>query len=296
MRVLILGGSGMLGHKLYQFFNRRFETWVTLRLSADSYADYGLFDAERTIGGLDALDSGNVAAVIDSVRPDAVVNCIGIIKQLPEAEDPVVSITINSLFPHQLAGMCASIGVRLVHISTDCVFSGSRGMYTEDDFSDAEDLYGRSKYLGEVSGPGCLTLRTSIIGRELHSKSGLVEWFLGYEGNTVHGYTHAVYSGLTTLELAAIVADVLERHPELSGLYHVSSDPISKHDLLGMIRDAFGARIKIDPDGEVRIDRSLDSSRFRMQTGFKPRPWVDMISEMANDPTPYAEWRGERVT
>jgi dTDP-4-dehydrorhamnose reductase len=296
MRVLILGGSGMLGHKLYQVLNQRFDTWATLRSSADSYDDYGLFVADHTIGGVDVFTPDKVAAAIDRVHPDAVVNCIGIIKQRPEAENPVASITVNSLFPHQLARMCASIGVRLVHISTDCVFSGSKGMYIEDDYSDAEDLYGRTKYMGEVSGPACLTLRTSIIGRELHNESGLVEWFLSNEGSKIRGYTHSVFSGLTTLELAAIVEDVLDRHPNLSGLFHVSSDPINKHDLLVMIRNAFGARIEIEPDGEIRNDRSLDSNRFRLTTSFKPRPWVDMIADMANDTTPYVEWRRKRVT
>jgi dTDP-4-dehydrorhamnose reductase len=291
MRVLILGGGGMLGHKLWQSYHDRFDTWVTVRSGYPDYARYQLFDPRRMLGGVEAFDFDTVVRAFAIVRPEVVINCIGIIKQLPTAKDPIISLTVNTLFPHRLAYLCQAAGARLIHISTDCVFSGRQGIYTEADVSDAEDLYGRTKFLGEVDAPGCLTLRTSIIGREMCTSSGLVEWFLSQRGRQVHGYTQAIYSGFTTLTLAQIIADVLERHPNLSGVYHVSSDPISKYDLLVLLREAFDVQIEIQPDAEIKIDRSLNSRRFRETVGFSPPTWAMMLQALAADPTPYEEWR-----
>ena len=291
MRVLILGGGGMLGHKLWQVYRNRFDMWVTVRSSYRAYAKYNLFDPQRLLGGIDVVDFDTVVRALATVQPDVVINCTGIIKQLTAAKDPIVSLTINSLFPHRLTLLCQASGARLIHISTDCVFSGCKGMYTEDEISDAEDLYGRTKFLGEVDGPSCLTLRTSIIGRELQTTNGLVEWFLTNRGGRVHGYNRAIYSGFTTLAMSEIIANVIEHHPELSGVYHVSSEPINKYDLLCLLRDAYGLQIEIEPYPEVQIDRSLDSSRFRAATNFTPPSWSDMIKAMAEDSTPYDEWR-----
>jgi dTDP-4-dehydrorhamnose reductase len=290
MRVLILGGAGMLGHKLWQSYRDRFETWVTVRASYHDYARFDLFDPRRTVGGVEAFDFDSVVRVLAGVQPQVVINCIGIIKQLPTAHDPIMSLTVNSLLPQRLANLCRASRARLIHISTDCVFNGRAGHYTEDDVSDAEDLYGRSKYLGEVNTPDCLTLRTSIIGRELQTASGLVEWFLSRRGQAVKGYRQAIYSGFTTLALARIVADVIERQPKLSGLYHVSSEPINKYDLLCLIRAEMHLPIEVEADDAVQIDRSLDSSRFRSAAGFTPPSWQEMIREMAQDSTPYDQW------
>jgi dTDP-4-dehydrorhamnose reductase len=294
MRILVLGATGMLGHKLWQCYRGRFETWAAARAGYGECSQYGLFDPDRFLGGIDAFDFDALVKVFGAVRPDVVVNCIGIIKQLPSAKDPIVSLTINSLFPHRLANLCQATGTRLIHISTDCVFSGRHGMRTEKDISDAEDLYGRTKFLGEVDGPSCLTLRTSIIGRELRTSNGLVEWFLGNRDGAVKGYTRSLYSGFTTLALASIIVKVVEHHPELAGVYQVSSSPISKYELLCLLREAFGLDIEIEPSPEVQIDRTLDSSRFRAVTGFTPPTWPEMIREMALDPTPYERWRGIR--
>jgi len=296
MRVLILGGSGMLGHKLWQAYRNHFDTWATVRSSYRAYAKYNLFDSERLLGGVDAFNFDTVVCALATVRPDVVINCIGIVKQVPTAKDPFISLTLNSLFPHKLANLCRAASARLIHISTDCVFSGKKGMYTEDDVSDAEDLYGRSKFLGEVRGKGCLTLRTSIIGRELQTTNGLVEWFLSNRGGKVSGYTQAIYSGLTTLALAELIANVVEHHPELSGVYHVSSEPITKYNLLRLLRDAFGVQVEIEPCPEVCIDRSLNSTRFRAATNFTPPTWADMIQAIAEDPTPYDGWRNSNGT
>ncbi|MFT4041098.1 MAG: SDR family oxidoreductase [Thermomicrobiales bacterium] len=292
MRVLVLGGSGMLGHKVYQTLRETFDTRVTLRSrDAAEAALPGLFDPAEIIDGVDARDPATVRRAIALAEPEAVINCIGIIKQLPAAHDAVASISVNALLPHQLAEMCAARGARLVHISTDCVFSGRQGGYTEADIPDPPDLYGRSKLLGEVTGPGAITLRTSIIGRELASRNGLVEWFLSAPGPAVRGYTQAVFSGLPTLALAQVIAQVVHDFPEASGLYHVAADPIAKFDLLQLLGAAYGRPVTVEPFPDVRIDRSLDGSRFAALTGFRAAPWPELIAAMAADPTPYTEWR-----
>ncbi|MGQ9682053.1 MAG: dTDP-4-dehydrorhamnose reductase family protein [Anaerolineae bacterium] len=291
MRVLILGASGMLGHKCWQVCKTRFETWGTVRGNAGTYAHHHLFSSGRLLGGVDATDLRRVVQAVQETRPAVVINCIGIVKQLPEASDPVACLTVNALFPHQLARLCAVAGARLIHISTDCVFSGRRGAYQEADSADAEDLYGRSKLLGEVCGEGTVTLRTSIVGRELRGRVGLVEWFLSQRGCKVQGYRQAIFSGLTTIELAEVVADVIDKHSSLQGLYHVSADPISKHQLLVLLREAFSLPIEVQETDGPWIDRSLDSTRFRTATGFAPRCWPKMIERLAQDPTPYDLWR-----
>lgn len=281
----------MLGHKLWQTCRSRFETWTTLRQPAPARCAE-LFDPHRTLHGVRADAFATVEQALDAVEPDVIVNAIGIVKQLKDGADPVPSIEINSLFPHKLARAAAARGARVVHISTDCVFSGSRGMYTETDLADADDLYGRSKRLGEIAGSGALTLRTSIVGRELHGAHGLVEWFLGQRGGAgVKGFTRAFFSGLTTMALARTVADVVERQSDLSGVYHVAADRIAKYDLLRLVNDAFAAGIEIRPDDSLAIDRSLDGRRFRHVTGLTPPSWPDMVAEMAADPSPYDEWR-----
>ncbi len=291
MRVLILGGSGMLGHKLWQVFQSRFETWGTVRSSYPKYARFSLFDPGRLLGGVNASDFDTVVRAFETVQPRVVLNAIGAIKQLPAAHDPIISLEVNSLCPHRLARLCQASNTKLIHVSTDCVFSGRKGMYVEDDAPDADDLYGRSKLLGEVSGTNCLTLRTSLIGRGVKTAHGLVEWFLSNRGGSVRGYTNAIFSGFPTLILGDIITNVIERHPDLSGVYHVSSEPISKFQLLCMLRDTYQIPVEIEPYPDVTVDRSLDSSRFRATTAYQPPPWQEMIRTMVNDPTPYEAWR-----
>lgn len=292
MRVLVLGGTGMLGHKVYQVLGEHFETKVTVRERFDSISTRGPLTEQDVIEGIDVADVSAVEAALASFRPDAVVNCAGIIKQLPQAHDAQLSISVNSLAPHRLASLAQRYGARFVQISTDCVFSGQQGMYKESDNPDPVDLYGRSKLLGEVDElEDAVTLRTSIIGRELASTHSLVEWFLSQTGPSVKGFTNAIFSGLPTVALAKVIASVLRDHPDLHGLYHVSSDPINKHDLLTLIRDAYGKQIEIIPDGATRIDRSLDSRRFAEATGITIPSWPELVQAMASDPTPYEEWR-----
>lgn len=293
MKLLILGGGGMLGHKLWQTASAHGETWATLRTAAAMSAG-APFDPARLVSGVRAEEFDTVARAIESVRPDVVISCIGVVKQRDEAKDPVVSLTVNSLFPHRLAALCASAGVRLIHISTDCVFAGRKGGYQESDEPDAADLYGRTKQLGEVAGPGALTLRTSIIGRELATSQGLVEWFLSQQGSAP-GFTRAIFSGLTTIELSRVILRVIEQHATLSGIYHVASRPINKFDLLRLLNDAFGRGLRIEPDDSVHIDRSLDGTKFHAATGYEAPDWPAMVAEMAADDTPYDRWRAQNA-
>ena len=286
MRVLILGGGGMLGHKLWQIFRPRFDTWVSVRGAEREFAP-AVFDRDRLLTGVDAVDFDTVMRAVGAVQPEVVVNAIGIVKQRPAARDAILSLTVNSLFPHRLAALCRAARARLIHISTDCVFSGRKGMYTESDPTDALDLYGRSKAMGEVDGPGTVTLRTSIIGRQLTGTTGLLEWLLSQRGGQVRGFAGAIYSGFPTVTMAGVVADVVAKHPGLHGIYHVASAPITKFQLLNLLRDGLHLDVGIKPDHDTREDRSLDGSRFRAAVGFTPPSWAHMIRDLAADATPY---------
>jgi dTDP-4-dehydrorhamnose reductase len=276
----------MLGHRVWQLCRERFDAFTTVR----KRPDLPLFGDDRVRSGVDATDFGAVERLIGELAPQAVVNCIGVVKQLAGAHDPITSITLNSLFPHVVARACRRTGARFVQISTDCVFSGRVGSYREADNPDPVDLYGRSKLLGEVSAPH-VTLRTSIVGRELAGAHGLLEWFLANRGGRVRGFTRARFSGVTTLVLANLIAEVLERHSALEGLYHVAAEPISKYDLLMLFNGAFGAGIGIDADDSLVLDRSLDGTPFHDATGWKAPSWPAMIEAIAADGATYEEWR-----
>jgi dTDP-4-dehydrorhamnose reductase len=211
--------------------------------------------------------------------PEMVVNCVGLVKQVVEGGDPLEAIPVNSLFPHRLARMCKLANARLIHISTDCVFSGNKGNYSEADVPDATDIYGRSKLLGEVDYPHAITLRTSIIGHELENTLSLIGWFLAQQGS-VRGYNKAIFSGLPTFELARLICDFVVPHPALHGVYHVGAKPISKYDLLQLVCREYGKDLQINRDDMVKIDRSLDSSRFFRATGYIAPTWMDLITQM----------------
>jgi dTDP-4-dehydrorhamnose reductase len=291
MRVLILGGSGMLGHKLWQACDARYETFVTFRKSAGDYARYGLFNPQRTMGRVSSNDFDSITRAVALARPEVIVNCIGIVKQDAAAKDPLSSIAVNALFPHRLAQLCVAAGIRLIHVSTDCVFSGRKGDYLESDAADACDLYGRTKFLGEVDYEGCLTIRTSMVGRELEGSHGLIEWFLDQEGKSIRGFRRAIFSGFTTGALSEIIVRIINEHADLRGVWHVAAEPISKFDLLSLVREVYKLNIAIEPDEEFVCDRSLNAERFRAATGFIPPPWPSMIDEMQREIIPYAEIR-----
>jgi len=289
-----LGGSGMLGHKMFQVLGERFPGTKCSVSSTyvDPYlAGSNLFSGDQMVLGLDVLDHVHLQEVLQEEKPDVVVNCVGVIKQRDEAHDPILSISINSLFPHLLADLCSSWGGRVIHFSTDCVFSGRDGSYTEESPSDAEDLYGKSKFLGEVQGPNALTLRTSIIGHELKNFASLLDWFLSQKGKTVSGYRKVLYSGVTTNYLARVVGDVIENHGDLSGLYQVTSQAISKYDLLCLVRDAYGLDVEIHPEDTTVSDRSMIGDRFVDATGMVTPPWPTLVAKLAEEFPRYQAWR-----
>ena len=279
-RILVLGATGMLGNATVRLFAE--SPGFAVIAAARSADPSRMFEAGlpvNFIGGMDAESTDSLARVFAQARPDIVINCVGLIKQVADAGEVLSAVPLNTLLPHRLAQLCRIAGARLVHVSTDCVFTGAKGDYREDDRPDASDVYGLSKYLGEVGGEGAITLRTSIIGTELTSARGLVGWFLAQSGS-VRGFTKAIFSGLPTVELARVIRDHVLPHPELHGLYHVSAAPIAKYDLLGMVATTYGRDIAIAPDDTLVIDRSLDSGRFRAATGYEPAPWPELVAEM----------------
>ncbi|TPK79045.1 SDR family oxidoreductase [Mesorhizobium sp. B2-4-17] len=279
-KLLVLGASGMLGNAVFRFFSTSpgFQTFGSIR----SRSHQRLFSEEVSGNLVNLPDAENPDALLDlfaDVAPDVVVNCIGLVKQLSSASDPLAAIPINAILPHRLARLCRIAGARLIHISTDCVFDGADGNYSESSRPNAYDLYGRSKLLGEVDYDNAITLRTSIIGRELNSAHSLIDWFLNQEGS-VKGFTRAIFSGLPTVELARVIRDFVLPNPALTGLYHVSAAAISKHDLLNIVAQIYAKEIRIEPDDRVGIDRSLNSSRFRHATGYEPPQWPALIQAM----------------
>lgn len=280
MKIMVLGASGMLGNAMVRVLseNNDCEVFGTTR-SGGASRFFPSEIAVRLVAGVDVENYDALVKAFAQVRPDIVINCIGLIKQLADANDPLLAIPINALLPHRLARLCDLSGSRLVHISTDCVFSGNKGGYTEDDPSDAKDLYGKSKFLGEVVYPHTITLRTSIIGHELQSAHGLVDWFLSQQ-QQCKGFTKAIFSGLPTVVLARIIRDVVIPRPELSGLYHVAARPISKYDLLRLVAEVYGKSIEIIPDDSLVIDRSLNAGRFKAATGYAAPEWLNLIKAM----------------
>ncbi len=289
MKLLIFGGTGMLGHTLVRTMSNYFDVLATIRGGFDSVAHLGIFDEGRTIENVDATQIDTVERAFDIAQPEIVINSIGLIKHKLAESEPSETIYLNSTFPQHLARISRDRGARLISISTDCVYDGRKGNYSEDDLPNASDLYGTSKVGGEVNDGRALVIRTSIIGRELSPGHSIVEWFLKHRGGRIDGFTKAIYSGFPAHILSDIISDIIRNHSDLTGLYHISSDPISKFDLLRLLNRYYDAGIEIEPREVPEIDRSLDSTRFRQLTGFVPLPWEEMISQMASDPFPYDE-------
>ncbi|MGC1460918.1 MAG: SDR family oxidoreductase [Terracidiphilus sp.] len=292
-KIMVLGGTGMLGHKMFQVLRERFaDTFCTVRgdIRTSALDRVELLQGNDVISGVDVTAFPSLYAILSAFQPEYLINCVGMIKQRAEAASPIPSITINSLLPHKLAEAVARWGGRVIHFSTDCVFSGQRGSYLEGDASDAEDLYGKTKYLGEVSAPNALALRTSMIGRELREHRSLLDWFLAQNHGKVRGYRRVIYSGVTTNHLAELVASIIQEHPSLHGLYQVSSEPISKHDLLCLIREAYQLDIQIEPDDLEVSDRSMRCDRLRGAIDYRCPPWSVLAHQLADDGSPYGKW------
>lgn len=280
LRALVFGATGMLGNAMFRFLSEGSDLVAYGTARSESARRY--FSKElssRLITGVDIENHDSLVKAFTTARPDVVINCVGLVKQLTDANDPLQAVPINTLLPHRLAALCQATAARLVHISTDCVFSGSKGNYLESDFPDAKDLYGRSKLLGEVDYPHAVTLRTSIIGHELTGQRSFVCWFLAQQGS-VNGFTKAIFSGLPTVELARVVRDVVLVRPELRGLYHVAAKPINKFELLELVATAYGKDIEIIPDESLVIDRSLNADRFKESTGYVAPDWASLVQRM----------------
>jgi len=281
MRIIIFGASGMLGHNLFEIFSEidQFETFGVLRKNVST--DFFKKNLKRIKQISDANKIDEISKLLKEVSPKVVINCIGLIKQKDNLQSIADSIQLNSLFPHLLYKASQDVGAKLIHFSTDCVFSGKRGSYKEKDEPDAIDIYGLSKRLGEINSEGALTLRTSIIGHEIKSHVSLVDWFLKQE-NSIKGYKEAIFSGLTTIEVAKVLHQIILNNFDLSGVYHLSVNPISKYELLKLVAKTYKKNIEIFEDNEVKIDRSLDSSKFSAITGYNPPSWDILIKDLNN--------------
>jgi len=279
MRILVFGASGMIGHAMFRVLSEKtdWEVFGTLRNARDLQFFPSM--QERLLTGIDVTSQDALVRVFAEVKPDVVINCIGLTKHHKEAEVPILAIPINALLPHRMAQLCEVSNARFIHVSTDCVFSGRDGLYSEDAFPDAGDLYGKSKFLGELNDNRALTLRTSTIGHELQSAYGLLEWFLKQEGEC-KGFKRAIFSGLPNVVFAQVVRDVVIVHPALCGLYHVGAAPIGKFDLLTQIAAIYRKDIKINADEDFSIDRSLDVTRFSRATGYVAPTWPELLEQM----------------
>lgn len=291
MKVLILGGGGMLGHKLLQQLSGEADVFASVRGDGRRLIDFEIASQNQIIPNIDVTNDVALRDTVKDLRPEVVINAVGVIKQLPTSKDVINTLQVNSILPHKLSRLGCEFGFRVIQISTDCVFLGTKGNYSEKDPADALDLYGRSKNLGEITDGDNVTIRTSIIGRELSTSHSLIEWFLAKSGGRIKGYANAIYSGFPTIVFADIIRSLLFEHRQLRGLYHISSEPIDKYSLLLLVNQAYGTNVTIDRDENFKLDRSLDSSVYRELTGFVPLAWEEMVQQMADDPTPYDNWR-----
>ena len=280
MKILILGASGLIGNTALRVLSERkdWEVYGSIR-SESAKSLFPMIDNRRLVMNLDVYNFYSIINALQEIKPDVLINCIGATKHKKEGNNPVYAIDLNALLPHKLAQICELIDCRFIHISTDCVFSGNLGFYTELSATDAEDIYGKSKALGEVNYGNTITLRTSTIGHELQTKYGLLDWFLS-QNNACKGFGRVVFSGLPTIVFAEIIRDIVLHRPELKGLFNVAAEPINKYDLLQLIAKVYHKKINIIRDDNFVIDRSLDASKFNYATGYAPPTWQNLIESM----------------
>ncbi len=286
MKLLILGADGMLGHKLFQMLGEVYpETVGTISsdLAESPFDQVSFFQTDKIISNVSAMDFQGLENIIKSGSPDVVINCLRVATHGEETAPPIQSITVNSLLPHRLAEMAKEQGARLIHFSSDCVFDGKKGMYTEEDPPNATHDYGKTRSLGEVCADNTLVLRGSVIGRELKGSSSLLEWLFLQKGKEIKGFTRAIYSGLTSIETTNVVKLILEKTPQLTGLYNVASAPINKYDLLVLAKECFGVDVTIHKEDGFSVDRSLSAEKFRAGTGYVAPSWSSMMKELAEE-------------
>jgi dTDP-4-dehydrorhamnose reductase len=281
MKILVLGASGMIGSTVVKVLARNKELSIAGTIRTESKITHFHTTQAKWITGVDLSNNDRLTQLFFDLSPNIVINCAGLTKHLPEGNEPIPALTLNALLPHRIAALCKLTNARFIHISTDCVFSGKKGRYTETDQADAEDIYGKTKYLGEVTTEGALTLRTSTIGHEIGTKFGLLEWFLLQK--SCRGFRKAIFSGLPTLELARVIRDIIIPNPSLCGLYHIGAAPINKDTLLRLIASIYGIQVDICADDTFVIDRSLDSAKFLTSAGYTAPDWPVLIENMYKD-------------
>ena len=280
MKVLVLGASGMLGHAMVRVLSENHNLQVYGSIRSDKVkVFFSPQNAENLVLCNDVTNFNDLTDIFDKVQPNVVINCISLDKVLLAKSSPLLMIPIYALLPHQLAKLCNGIDARLIHISTDGVFSGSRGNYLEDDPCDSQDIYGITKYIGEVHESHTITIRTSIIGHELKSKNGLVEWFLSQQVQC-QCFNRVIFSGFPTVVLAQIIRDFVIPNADLNGVYHIASNPISKRELLLLIAEVYGKKIELITNNKVENNRSLNGERFRIATGYIPPDWQSLVKSM----------------
>lgn len=280
LKVLVLGSTGLIGRTFLRVISEKssLDVYGTVRsdLSLQHFKDIPL---SKIFTEIDTEDDSKMLDIFGTIHPDVVINCIGLTKHKEDGNHPIKAIKLNALFPHRLAQLSSLFGAKLIHVSTDCVFSGKKGLYSENDQPDADDIYGKSKALGEILYGDSLTIRTSTLGHELNTNSGLLNWFLSQK-DKCKGFKNAVFSGLPTAVLAQVIRDYILNDNSLKGLYHIAASPINKYDLLKLIAEVYGKKIDIELDEDFVIDRSLDATKFNLATGFKAPEWPELIQTM----------------
>ena len=284
MRILILGGNGMIGHKMYQILSKEFsDIWVLFKKPINKISSNEIFNIEKVIDNFDLIHFEDLKVILDNVLPDVIINASGITIRRGINDNLLKSILINSALPHSLDNWARLNNKRLIHFSTDCVFSGKKGFYTESNSTDADDTYGKTKALGEVISPNSITLRGSMIGRELENKTELLEWFLNQRDKSVKGFSKVIYSGITTIRMAKFVLEIIKHHPEMHGIYNVSSISISKYELIGLFNQYFNKKCQVTSDDSYISNKDLNSTKFYRETGFKKPDWIELIQELVKD-------------
>ena len=294
MKIAVIGATGMLGHRIFSSLSENHDVYGIVRTDNKNLYQFPNIKEENVFDNIDILDFKKLEETLIAISPELVINGVGIIKQVDQSKEYITSIEVNSLFPHQLGKLCAKLNARMIHFSTDCVFNGEKGNYSEEDDPNANDLYGKSKHLGEVDYlENVLTLRTSLIGREVNPKGSLIDWFLSQEGKEVKGFSNAIFSGFPTLTISKIIDQYIIPNKQLYGVMNLACEPVDKYDLLNQVKELFKANIKIKRFEDFKIDRSLNGKKFNEMTGLTPLPWKELVKDLAIDNDIYCKIRKE---